>query len=131
MDEISNKPTVLVVDDQALMLRLCHAVFEGLGYQVLEARSGEDAWDILEREHSRISLLLTDIRMGPGMDGVELATRARTTLPDLDIIVMSGFAEEESVKRLIGSSGFRFIHKPFTVTALREVVSLGKDRKPV
>jgi CheY-like chemotaxis protein len=114
--------TALVVDDQPMMIRLCRSILQGMEYDVLEAHSGEEAWAILEKKGERIGLLLTDIKMGPGMDGVELASRARDVYRGIDIVVMSGFAEEATVKRLIARSEFRFLHKPFTISELRDAI---------
>ena len=129
MPENTGLPTALVVDDEPMMTRLCKSILEGMDYEVLEAQSGEAAWELVA-DLSEIGLLLTDVRMGPGMDGIELANKIRKYRPGMDIIIMSGFAEEESVKRMIADPDFRFqfLHKPFTVSALRGAVQALRGR---
>jgi len=81
---------VLVVDDEALVREVGAELLIDLGFQVLEADSGEAALRILESRPD-ISLLFTDVRM-PGMDGVELARRAALLNPRLKVIFVSGYS---------------------------------------
>jgi YesN/AraC family two-component response regulator len=120
--------TALIVDDESMMVRLCKSIMQEMDFQVLEAYNAEAALSVLANESDRITLMLTDIRMGPGMDGVELAKRVRNAHPHIHIIIMSGFAEEESVRRMLTGLDFRFLflHKPFTVAALRDAVQVTK-----
>jgi two-component system cell cycle sensor histidine kinase/response regulator CckA len=116
------RTTALVVDDEPMMVRLCGSVLHSMGIDVVEAHSAAQALARLGADAGGIRLLLTDIRMGPGMDGVELSHQAKKNWPHLDIIIMSGFAEEESVKRMLAGSGFPFLPKPFSITAFRDTV---------
>jgi two-component system, cell cycle sensor histidine kinase and response regulator CckA len=116
------RTTALVVDDEPLMVRLCSTILKSMDIDVVEAYSAAQAMDVLDANAGSIRLLLTDIRMGPGMDGVELSHQVKKTWPHLDIIIMSGFAEEESVKRMLAGSGFPFLPKPFSISAFRETI---------
>ena len=115
-------PRALIVDDEPMMIRLCRSILEGMDLEVLEAHNAESALALLEREATGIRLLLTDIRMGTGMDGVELSHRVRKAHPHIEILIMSGYADEEPVKRMLAHAEFRFLQKPFTVAAMREEV---------
>ena len=80
--------TVLVVDDDASVLEVVADMLEDLGCDVISAGSGTDALDHLRR-NDKISILITDINM-PGMDGHELAERARRIRPELKVLQLSG-----------------------------------------
>jgi len=78
--------TLLLAEDEPLVLLSTQDALEAGGYRVLPATSGAEALDILEREIERISGLITDVRLGEGPDGWELARRARELRPDLPVV---------------------------------------------
>ena len=80
--------TVLVVDDDVLVLNATCAIVEELGYVVLAARGGEEALSILRRDSS-VSVLFTDIVM-PGMDGWHLGRCAKEIRPEISVIYTTG-----------------------------------------
>jgi CheY-like chemotaxis protein len=84
--------TVLVVDDDPLVLDYATNVLQDCGYTVLAASDGAAAL-ILLRDHALIDLLFTDVVM-PGLDGVELARRARQQRPGLKVLFTSGYAAD-------------------------------------
>jgi CheY-like chemotaxis protein len=100
--------TVLVVDDDASVLEVIAAMLEDLGCDVISAESGADALDQLTR-NERISILITDINM-PGMDGHELAERAKRIRPELKVLQLSGRERRRD--------GYPMIRKPFTAEDL-------------
>jgi two-component system cell cycle response regulator CpdR len=100
--------TVLVVDDDPSVLDVIVDMLEDLGCEVISARSGQDALDRL-KQNQDISILITDINM-PGMDGHELAERARRDRPELKILQLSG--------REPRRDGLPMIRKPFTFEEL-------------
>ncbi|MGY6282084.1 PAS domain S-box protein [Methylorubrum extorquens] len=83
--------TVLVVDDDPLVLMNTGAMLEDLGHEVLEATSGEQALRVLRRAES-IDLVITD-QMMPGMTGVQLIDALKAERADLPVILASGYAE--------------------------------------
>lgn len=83
----SQKPTILVVDDEAFILSVISRMLEREGYNVVVAGSGEHALTLLGT--FSISLVLTDIRM-PGMDGVQLAATILKRCPELPLLFVSG-----------------------------------------
>jgi PAS domain S-box-containing protein len=83
--------TALVVDDEADLLEVAVAYLEELGFRVLQASNGPAALEVLERE-SGIDLLLTDIMMPGGMNGVELARRVRAARPGIRVLYSTGFS---------------------------------------
>jgi CheY-like chemotaxis protein len=83
--------TILVVEDNAPLRRIVVRQLSELGYHVLTAENGMTALEVMERES--IDLLLTDGIMPGGIDGVELARRARQHGPELKVVFTSGFVE--------------------------------------
>ena len=87
------------------------------GYTVITADSGEEALDILARGEP-IDLLLSDVVM-PGMDGPTMVEQARKDRPELKILFMSGYAEEQ-LRDSINVENAHFLPKPFSVVELAE-----------
>lgn len=88
---MDNAVTVLVVDDDVLIAMTCVDMVSDLGYRALEANSGAQALEVIAQE-GKIDLLITDYSM-PGMNGVDLARAARTAVPQIAIVVATGYAE--------------------------------------
>jgi two-component system cell cycle sensor histidine kinase/response regulator CckA len=87
------------------------------GYQVITADNGEEALEQLAKvEH--IDLLISDVVM-PGMDGPTVVREARKSRPDIKILFMSGYAEEQ-LRNSIDIENVNFLPKPFSVTDLAE-----------
>ena len=95
--------TVLVVDDDPLVLEVTADMLKDLGCEVVTAASGMDALERLS-ENANIEILVTDLNM-PGMNGYELAQRAAATRPGLQVIMLSG--------REIDGRGWPVVRKPF------------------
>ncbi|AMA59369.1 response regulator [Bradyrhizobium sp. CCGE-LA001] len=104
--------TVLVVDDDPAVLDVIADMLEDLGCQVIRAQAGRDALDRLEHNQD-ISILITDINM-PGMDGHELAERARRVRPELKVLQLSG--------REPRRGGLPMIRKPFSFEELADIM---------
>jgi CheY-like chemotaxis protein len=104
---------VLVVDDEPLVLDVTAFMLEELGCEVVTAADAKDALRHLSL-NERIEILITDINM-PGMNGFELAERARRMRAGLKVIVLSG--------RESNSSGFPFIRKPFLEKDLKRTMA--------
>jgi len=120
----------LIVDDNPVILRLCRAVLEDMGFRVLSAGSGEEALAVLATEGDYVDLLLTDIRMGPDMDGIELGARVMERYGRIRIIYMSGFASGGLVSQMLASESALFLPKPFTVSELTAIVEKSGAAKP-
>jgi signal transduction histidine kinase len=90
--------TVLVVDDEENMLEVATVLLSGLGYKTLASSDGVNALAVLN-ENRNIDLLFTDVVMPGGIDGFELAKRARNKYPALKILLTSGFAGEAAFQK--------------------------------
>jgi two-component system cell cycle sensor histidine kinase/response regulator CckA len=109
--------TILVVDDSAAMRKLAIHILNRAGYRTLEAADADEALRICAPETGPIDLLLSDVMM-PGMNGRQLADRARQLRPALKVILMSGHLEEVVAEHGEPDSALAFLQKPITPRAL-------------
>ncbi|HEY5282916.1 MAG TPA: ATP-binding protein, partial [Polyangia bacterium] len=109
--------TVLLVEDDASVRGMTSNMLRHMGYEVLQARSGQEALSIMADYHGTIDLLLTDIVM-PGMNGRELAEQLLKTWPRTNVLFTSGYAEDIIVHHGIVDKNLNFIPKPFTMQLL-------------
>src|SRR6185503_19129136 len=92
-DELWGSGTVLLVEDEPMVRAVAERALTRHGYTVITADSGEAALEVLGRGET-IDLLISDVVM-PGMDGPTMVEEARKDRPDLKILFMSGYAEEQ------------------------------------
>ena len=96
------------------------------GYEVLEATTGVEALEVVEREEGRIDIVVSDVVM-PEMDGPTMLTELRKTNPDLRVIFVSGYPDDRFKSSLDPAQQFAFLPKPFTLPQLaakvKEVLS--------
>ncbi|HVI98740.1 MAG TPA: response regulator [Sphingomonas sp.] len=109
--------TVLLVEDEDMVRAVAERALTRQGYTVVTAENGEAALDLLA-EGERPDLLVSDVVM-PLMDGPTMVREARKRYPDLPILFMSGYAEEQ-LRRSIDIDNVAFIAKPFSVQQLAE-----------
>jgi DNA-binding NtrC family response regulator len=100
---------VLVVDDEQYVCKALRKFFEGKGYTVLEAFSGEEALETYKRERPNVVML--DIRM-PGMDGLETLRELKSIDPGVSVIMITAVHEENIALEAMGEGAFDYITKP-------------------
>jgi signal transduction histidine kinase/ActR/RegA family two-component response regulator len=108
--------TVLIVEDDEEVRSLASDFLRGAGYQVLTAQDGKEALEISERMGSAIQLLLADVVM-PKMRGPELARRLRARFPEIKIVFMSGYLDQDTSREEILQEA-SVLQKPFSRDAL-------------
>jgi CheY-like chemotaxis protein len=113
--------TVLVVEDEDGVRELLWNVLTEHGHTVLEARNGGDALTVAAGYGHPIQLLLTDVVM-PGMGAGQMVDELLAERPQLEVLYISGYTDEEVMRRGIMRSGAAFIHKPFTSVELMQKV---------
>jgi len=116
-DELWGSGTVLLVEDEPMVRSVAERALTRHGYTVITADNGEDALAILDKGEP-IDLLISDVVM-PGMDGPTMVREARESRPELKILFMSGYAEEQ-LRKSIDLENVNFLPKPFSVTELAE-----------
>ena len=112
---------VLLVEDEASVRHLEGAILRRLGYDVLEAVSGEDAIQLLTSQAVPIHIMLSDIVM-PGMGGRELAERVASLRPEMKVLLMSGYTDDRVLQCQIRDRTVAFLQKPFSPDALARKV---------
>ena len=120
--------TILVVDDEEYIRELVGAILAIEGYNVVEADGGAQALRIAEEFPGRIHLMLSDVVMSP-MGGSELAKKISPIRPDMKIIFISGYPEDDSVRFEAVRTGM-FLAKPFTPKALVQKIRTILDAVP-
>ena len=125
-DELWGTGTILLVEDEPMVRTVAERALTRHGYQVLTANNGEEALEIIERG-AEIALLVSDVVM-PLMDGPTMVREARKTHPDLPILFMSGYAEEQ-LRKSIDIANVAFLPKPFSVQELAEAVRKALSNK--
>ena len=108
---IDTRATVLMVEDNAEVLELGVTVLEEAGYAVVTATSGDEALERV-RAGARIDLLFTDIVMPGGLDGVALAAAVGEILPDLPILLTTGWSDR-AAEQSDGRGPLPLIGKPY------------------
>jgi two-component system cell cycle sensor histidine kinase/response regulator CckA len=116
-DELWGSGTVLLVEDEPTVRSVAERALTRHGYTVITADNGEDALEILAKNEP-VDLLISDVVM-PGMDGPTMVQEARKSRPDLKILFMSGYAEEQ-LRKSLDIENVNFLSKPFSVIELAE-----------
>ncbi|MDX6385392.1 MAG: two-component system, cell cycle sensor histidine kinase and response regulator CckA [Blastocatellia bacterium] len=109
--------TILLVEDEDVVRGLARKILESVGYNVLDANSGQEAFRLCEVHPEPIHLLLTDVVM-PRTSGREVAEHLTLLRPGLRVLFMSGYTDEAIVHHGILDSSVEFIQKPFNPGAL-------------
>ncbi|ABL65571.1 PAS domain S-box protein [Chlorobium phaeobacteroides] len=115
------KETILLVEDEPDILKLCKLMLENNGYTVLSADTPNEAIRIAAKHKGGIGLLLTDVVM-PEMNGCDLSNKLRITSPNLKTLFMSGYTADIISRHGVLDDGGDFIQKPFSLKALMESV---------
>ena len=115
--ELWGNGTVLLVEDEAMVRAVAERALTRQGYAVVTASNGDEALELLDGGLA-VDLLVSDVVM-PSMDGPTLVRHARERFPDLPILFMSGYAEEQ-LRRSIDLPRVAFLAKPFSIQQLAE-----------
>lgn len=108
LDNLNGSQTILMVDDEDLMLTMGQTVLSAFGYQVLTANSGQKALEIISKNEKPIDLVITDLVM-PAMSGRELVEHLRKTSPNIRVMCTSGYVPPPAQ-----TDDSAYLQKPFT-----------------
>lgn len=120
--------TVLVVDDEKAVLRVCATMVRQCGFEVITASDGAEAVKVFSEHYAKIDLVLMDLTM-PNMDGLAAMAELRRINPYVRVILSSGYNEQELDERILEHKPSGFVRKPYRIvnleSELRRVVSGG------
>jgi len=102
--------SILVVDDDSMLGNMLREAFVMSGYACTTALDGAAALEIVKTE--KFDFMITDVMM-PGMNGFELTERVKKQYPAMEVIMMTGFSQEDSFQKALASGAEDFITKPF------------------
>ena len=111
------KTCVLVVDDEPIGREMMAENLTYEGYLVVEADSGEAAWDLIDAEPARFHVILLD-RLMPDMDGIALLEKMREAHPGLPVIMMTAFGSVDTAKQALKLGAHDYLLKPIDVDEL-------------
>lgn len=120
MTPISDGGSILIVEDEPIILMLVVDHLSDLGYSTIEARDAATALPLLEGDDT-IDLMLTDVGL-PDMNGRDLAERARELRPNLKILFATGYSEDVQSWPGFPGHGQGFVGKPFDMDELADKV---------
>jgi two-component system cell cycle sensor histidine kinase/response regulator CckA len=118
--DLTGSGTILLVEDEDAVRMFGARALRNKGYTVIEARSGEQAMEVLHGE-DHIQVLISDVVM-PGMDGVTLARFVRMERPAIKVILISGYSEDVARDGIDPDEGIHFLPKPFSLKQLAGAV---------
>jgi len=125
MNDVSAMPLVLLVEDQPLLLLEAEDILKQQHFQVISAVNGNEGLSELDRDATRFSAVITDVRLGEGPDGWDLARRARELVPTMPVIYVTADSADEWAANGVPESVL--IAKPFVpaqlVTALATLLN--------
>lgn len=113
--------TILLVDDESIILDIGEEMLQKLGYHVLVARGGKEALEIYGRERDRVGLIILDMIL-PDMGGGEVYDRLKKLNPDVKVLLASGYSIDGQASEILDRGCNGFIQKPFRISDLAQKI---------
>lgn len=120
MNESNDFIKVLIVDDEERLLRILRLGLKPKGIEVLTSSTAEEALKLILNK--TIDIVVTDVRLGGGMSGVDLVYELERLGVDLPVIVMTAYGDVDTAVKSFRHGAFDYIQKPFTVDELEELI---------
>ena len=118
---IKGTGTILLIDDEKMILDVGLELLEELGYTVLSAMNGQEAIDVFQKDEDNIDLVIMDMIM-PGMGGGETFDRLKEINPEVKVLLSSGYSINGQATKIIRRGCDGFIQKPFNMNQLAEKI---------
>jgi CheY-like chemotaxis protein/anti-sigma regulatory factor (Ser/Thr protein kinase) len=118
---IKGTGTILLVDDEEMVLEVGERFLKVMGYQVLTAREGREAIEVYQKHRDTIDLVLLDIIM-PNMKGGEVFDRLKEINPEVKVLLSSGYSIDGEASQILERGGSGFIQKPFDMNQLSQSI---------
>ena len=115
------KETVLVIDDDDLVADICSQILKRSGYDVVVARSGKEAIDVLKENQGGIDMVILDMIL-PDMGGGDAYDRLKEINPGIKVLLASGYDIDHQARGLLERGCDGFIQKPFNISEISEKV---------
>jgi DNA-binding NtrC family response regulator len=115
---------ILIVDDESRILLLLQSLLKANGYEVLTAKSGQEALDTVQKDAP--DLMVTDLRMAP-MDGMTLFHKVRELKPKMPVILLTAYASVETAIDAMKSGAFDYLTKPFKIDEMLATVKRAEE----
>lgn len=112
---------VLVVDDDEIVREMAENILEAVGYTVLTAVNGKEGVDLYQQHWGTIKAVLLDMVM-PVMSGREAFVKLKQINPDVKVLLVSGFRQDDRVEEILGLGVQAFLQKPYTLTSLAQAM---------
>lgn len=113
---------ILLADDDTALRDLVRRTLEADQHRVIAGQDGGEALDAISANGASIDLIMTDVDMPGGVDGIEVANQALAKLPSVKVILMSGFAGLLDRAADLDQKRVSSISKPFTLDAIKQAV---------
>ena len=117
-----NGKTILVIDDEELLIKICEMMLKRLGHKVFKAYSGSEGLKIFETNKNQIDLIISDLNM-PEMDGQEVVDKLRKIDHHVKVLLSSGALSDLDEKEVINRGFDGFIKKPYNINTLSEKIN--------
>ena len=127
-DILKGSETVLLVDDEDMIIDVGKPILEQMGYNVLTATGGKEALDIYEKNKQEIGIVILDMIM-PGMGGGDTYDRLKELNPDIKVLLSSGYSINGQATKILERGCDGFIQKPFNVMGLSRKIRGILDKK--
>ena len=114
---VMGRETVLLVDDEEMVIQVGKQMLEKLGYKVLIAKSGKKAIDVYNKKKNKIDMVILDLIM-PDMGGGETYSKLKEINPDIKVLLSSGYSIDGSPKEIMDQGCNGFVQKPFNMNDL-------------
>jgi CheY-like chemotaxis protein len=114
--------TILLVDDEDMILEVTQELLASSGYEVFKARGGHQAVELYQDHTSEIDVVLLDMIM-PGMNGEETFDRLKAIDPDVKVILTSGYSMNGQAEKVFAKGCNGFLQKPFSIDRLAQKIS--------
>jgi len=121
--------TVLLVDDDVVILELGGEMLSEFGYKILTASDGESALSLYRENQMKVDLVVLDLTM-PGMGGRECLEELLKINPMAKVIITSGYSTDEHAKEVLGMGASGFISKPYGINQILKTVRCVLDSEP-
>jgi two-component system cell cycle sensor histidine kinase/response regulator CckA len=116
---VEGKETVLLVDDEAMIIDVAERMLSKLGYKVFTARDGKEAIEVFKKYRNKIDVIILDMIM-PNMGGGETFDRIKKMKPEIKVLLSSGYSINGQASEILNRGCNGFIQKPFNLQNLSQ-----------